>query len=131
LDKKRVGVDPNGYPIYREIPENTAIPITQAAKLHKENTYTITDHGDKTYTITENEPSGGNSVKKEKSTDELIAEARKYFPKQEQPKPQQEPKQTKFDKEIERSKKEWDYCFAKNPSKIPYKLPNLFDKNED
>jgi hypothetical protein len=57
-------VDPNGYPIY---PKNTAIPITEAAKLHQQT----------------------------KTTDELIAEARKYLQKptqQEKQQPKQEVK---------------------------------------
>ena len=88
--------------------------------------YTVTDHNDgKKYDITEHIP----DTKQEKSTDELIAQARKLFPRQE-PK-QEEPKQTKFDKQLEQSKKQWDLYFRQNPSKIPYKLPNLFDKNED
>jgi hypothetical protein len=118
-DKKhRFYTDPNGYPIF---PENTAIPITEAAKLHQQNTYTITEHDDgKTYTVTENK----EQPKQEKSTDELIAEARKYIPRQE---PKQELKQTKFDKEIEQSKKQWDEYYRNNPSKIRY---NIFEEIE-
>ena len=93
-------MDPNGYPIYREnttIPENTAIPITEAAKLHQHNTWTITDHGDKTYTITENKPEP--EPEQELDGDKLLAEARSLIeynkrekekqqqPKQEEPKP--------------------------------------------
>ena len=126
MDKKKVGTDPNGYPIYREMPENTAIPITQAAKLHKENTYTITEHdtGQK-YTITEHKQEQPkqeiNSEQLQKEVQQLIAEIESK-PKQEQPKPQ-----TKWDKEIERSKKYYDEYYRNNPSKIRY---NIFEEIE-
>jgi hypothetical protein len=127
--------DPNGYHIF---PENTAIPITEAAKLHQHNNepsktydvlehetgtkYKVTEHDDgKTYTVTENK----EQPKQEKSTDELIAEARKYIPRQE-PK-QEEPKQTKFDKQIEQSTKQWNEYYRNNPSKIRY---NIFEEIE-
>jgi hypothetical protein len=124
LDKKKSQgyyTDPNGYHIF---PENTAIPIDEAAKLHQQNTYTITDHGDKTYTITENEHKEVQP-KQEKSADELIAEARKYLQKQEEPKPKP---LTNFEKELEQSTKQWDQYFREHPDKIPYKLPKtIFD----
>jgi hypothetical protein len=75
-----IGTDPNGNEIYRieDIPDNKAIPIEEAAKIHK-----------------------NNAVPKEKSTAELIAEAQKVidynkeierlynkeFPAEQQPKP--------------------------------------------
>jgi hypothetical protein len=93
-------LDPNGYPIYTK---NTAIPISEAAKLHEQT--------------------------KEKSTDELIAEARKYFPRQE-PKPEPKP-QTKFDKEIERSTKEWEQYFNQHPNKIRYNIFNEIERALD
>jgi len=64
-DTKANVLDPNGYPIYLE---NTAIPITEAAKLHQQT----------------------------KSTDDLIAEARsliEYNKRQKEIIPKQEQKQ--------------------------------------
>jgi len=64
-DTKANVLDPNGYPIYLE---NTAIPITEAAKLHQQT----------------------------KSTDDLIAEARsliEYNKRQKEIVPKQEQKQ--------------------------------------
>jgi hypothetical protein len=38
-NRVHIGTDPNGKEIYRieDIPDNTAIPIQQAAKIHNEN----------------------------------------------------------------------------------------------
>jgi hypothetical protein len=79
-------LDPNGYPIF---PKNTAMPITEAAKLHQQD----------------------------KSTDELIAEARKLFAK---PSPNVTPKPlTKKEQEFEQHKKEIDKQYR---GKIPYTI---------
>jgi hypothetical protein len=103
-------------------------PLTNEHIFPKGNTYTIKEHDDgKTYTVTKHQQEQPKPIVM--NTDELIEEARKLFPRQE-PK-QEEPKQTKFDKQIEQSKKQWDEYFRNNPSKIPYKLPKtIFDKNE-
>ena len=99
-DTKANVLDPNGYPIYLE---NTAIPITEAAKLHQQT----------------------------KSTDELIAEARSLIEYNKRFKEKVTPVKTKRELELERSKKQWDLYFKQNPSKIPYKLPKtIFDKND-
>jgi hypothetical protein len=80
--------DPNGYQIF---PKNTAMPITEAAKLHQQ----------------------------EKSTDELIAEARKLFQK-----PNPIPVKTKKEQELEQRKKEIEKQYR---GKIPY---NIFEQIE-
>jgi hypothetical protein len=93
------------------------------------NTYTIKEHDDgKTYTVIDHQEEPKPKPKPKPivmNTDELIAEARKLFPRQE-PK-QEEPKQTKFDKQIEQSKKQWEEYYRNNPSKIRY---NIFEEIE-
>jgi hypothetical protein len=82
--------DPNGYPIYLK---NTAIPITEAAKLQHQQ--------------------------REKTTDELIAEAKKLFQK-----PNPIPVKTKKEQELEQRKKEIEKQYR---GKIPY---NIFEQIE-
>ena len=104
MDKKKpVGLDPNGYPIYREnttIPENIAMPITEAAKLHQHKTWTITDHGDKTYTITENKPEP--EPKQELDGDKLLAEAPSLIEYNKREKEKQQPNVTPVTKPKQR-----------------------------
>jgi hypothetical protein len=94
-------LDPNGYPIF---PENTAIPITEAAKLHQQT----------------------------KSTDELIAEARSLIEYNKQFKENVTPvtNKTKRELELERSEKQWDEYFEKNQGKINFQFKTIFDKND-
>ena len=94
-------MDPNGYPIF---PENTAIPITEAAKLHQQT----------------------------KSTDELIAEARSMIEYNKRFKENVTfTNKTKRELELERSKKQWDFFFQQNQGKIPREIPKtIFDKND-
>jgi hypothetical protein len=92
--------------------------------------YTITDHkkGEK-YDITESEPytdPNGYPIYtkqvKEKSTDELIAEAKALFQKL-----NVTPVKTKRELELERSTKQWQEYYRNNPSKIRY---NIFEEIE-
>ena len=104
--------------------------MRRVSKLNKR--YTVTDHNDgKKYDITEHIPDtaldpNGYPVYtkpvKEKSIDELIAEAKALFQK-----PNVTPVKTKRELELERSTKEWDEYFKQNPSKIRY---NIFDEIE-
>jgi dTDP-4-dehydrorhamnose reductase len=101
--------------------------ILEAAKRRMESTtYTITEHdtGQK-YTITEHKQ---EQPKQEKSTDELIAEARKYLPRQPT---KQEIEKEKQQKEFERSVQEWRKYYSENQGKIPNTFPkSFFDKDE-
>ena len=99
-DTKANVLDPNGYPIYLE---NTAIPITEAAKLHQQT----------------------------KSTDDLIAEARsliEYNKRQKEIIPKQEQKQKQptvkdFQDSMENAER-----MASLRKKPVYKLPkSIFD----
>jgi hypothetical protein len=94
-------LDPNGYPIYTK---NTAIPITEAAKLHQQ-------------------------TKQEYDTDKLIAEARSLIEYNKRFKENVTPVKTKRELELERSAKEWEQYYADNQGKIPREFPkSIFDK---
>jgi hypothetical protein len=98
--------------------EELDIIVELQSKGYKTNTFDFKDYTGN-YRVTElQEP----KLKQEKSTAELIEEAKKYL---EIPKQQE---QTKREKELEQSIKKWDQYFEKNRGKIPNEWPkSIFD----
>ena len=92
-------------------------------------TYDITEHDTgQRYTVIEHNE---QTKQQEKTTDELIEEAKKLFRKvTPTPIPKPLTKQEK-ELELEQSRKEWGRYFREHPDKIPYKFPKTFlDKDE-
>jgi len=83
--------------------------------------YRVTEQGEK-YTITEEQP--------KLDTDKLLAEARSLIEYNKRHKEETTPapkQQTKYEKELEHSKKQFDEYYRNNPSKIRY---NIFEEIE-
>jgi hypothetical protein len=83
--------------------------------------YRVTEEGQK-YTVTEEQP--------KLDTNKLLAEARSLIEYNKRAKENSTPApkpQTKYEKELEQSKKNWNEYFQKYPSKIRY---NIFEEIE-
>ena len=120
----------NGRPWYHI--DKSKEPTEEERKiiLEMSKTYEVTDNntGEKFTVIEHEEPKPQPEIKPKLDTATLMKEVDRLLQKQEPvPKPKQ---QTKQELELEQSKKQWEQYFREHPNKIPYKFPNLFDKNE-